>query len=112
MTPLDFFVPAAHAQDAAQQANPMFSSIAMFGGLFLLMYFILIRPQKKRQKEHQALIGNLGKGDEIVLTSGLLGKITKLDDDYVTVDSGSVEQRYQRVAVHAVLPKGTLKGLE
>ena len=111
MTPLDFFVPAAHAQDAAQQANPMFS-IAMFGGLFLLMYFILIRPQKKRQKEHQALIGNLGKGDEIVLTSGLLGKITKLDDDYVTVDSGSVEQRYQRVAVHAVLPKGTLKGLE
>ena len=87
-------------------------SILMFGGLFVLMYFILIRPQKKRQKEHQALINSLNKGDEIVLTSGLLGRITNLDDEYVTVDTGSVEQRYQRFAVHAVLPKGTLKAIE
>ena len=112
MTPLDLFVPAAAAQDAAApQGNP-FISLLMFGGLFVLMYFILIRPQRKRQKEHQELINNLGKGDEVVLTSGLLGRITKLDDDYVTIDTGSVEQRFQRFAVHAVLPTGTIKELE
>lgn len=53
----------------------------------------------------------MGKGDEIVLTSGMLGKITALNDDYVTVDTGSVELKFQRAAVHAVLPKGTIKGI-
>ena len=71
-----------------------------------------MKEEKKRQKEHQALISALSKGDEVVLTSGLLGRITDLDDEYITINSGSVEQRYQRFAVHAVLPKGTLKAIE
>lgn len=84
----------------------------MFGGLFVIMYFMLIRPQQKRQKEHQALISSLNKGDEVVMTSGILGKITGLTDDYIDIDTGSVELTFQRVAIHAVLPKGTIKSIK
>lgn len=108
---LEFFIPAAQAQAAAQPASSPWVSLAMFGGLFVIMYFMLIRPQRKRQKEHQNLVNSLGKGDEIVLTSGMLGKITAINDDYVTVETGSVELKFQRAAVHAVLPKGTIKGI-
>jgi len=108
---LDFLIPAAHAQTAAQPTTSPWVSLVMFGGLFVIMYFMLIRPQRKRQKEHQDLVNSLGKGDEVVLTSGMLGKITSLNDDYVTVDTGSVELKFQRAAVHAVLPKGTMKGI-
>lgn len=108
---LEFLIPAAQAQEAVPaQSNPIFSLI-MFGGLFIIMYFMLIRPQKKRQKEHQNLMGALNKGDEVVLTSGLLGRITSLTDDYLTIDTGTVELKFQRVAVHAVLPKGTIKSI-
>lgn len=108
----DFFIASAHAQAASQppQASP-WVSLAMFGGLFVIMYFMLIRPQRKRQKEHQELVNSLSKGDEIVLTSGMLGKITAMTDDYVTVQTGTVELKFQRAAVHAVLPKGTIKGI-
>lgn len=107
---LDFFISSAEAQAASEQAGGMdYFGIIMFGGLFVIMYFMLIRPQRKRQKEHEALIGGLGKGDEVVMTSGILGKITGLTDGYVNVDTGSVELTFQRSAVHAVLPKGTIK---
>jgi len=108
---LDFLIPAAHAQAAAQPTTSPWVSLVMFGGLFVIMYFMLIRPQRKRQKEHQDLVSSLGKGDEVVLTSGMLGKITALNDDYITVETGSVELKFQRAAVHAVLPKGTMKGI-
>jgi len=108
---LDFIIPAAQAQSApASQGSPMVS-LLMFGGLFVIMYFMLIRPQRKRQKEHQELINNLNKNDEVVLTSGMLGKITALNESYVTVDTGTVELKFQRSSVHAVLPKGTIKGI-
>ncbi len=108
---LDLIVPAAQAQSSPpSQGNPMIS-LLMFGGLFIIMYFMLIRPQRKRQKEHQELINSLNKGDEVVLTSGMIGKITALNDNYITLDTGSVELKFQRVAVHAVLPKGTMKGI-
>lgn len=108
---LEFLIPAAQAQEAAPaQGSPMVSLI-MFAGLFLIMYFMLIRPQKKRQKEHVELMSALNKGDEVVLTSGLVGKITGLSDDYLTVDTGTVELKFQRIAVHAVLPKGTIKSI-
>ncbi|MBC6428360.1 MAG: preprotein translocase subunit YajC [Cellvibrionales bacterium] len=103
------------AQDAGGSAAAtdasMWPSLLMFAGLFLIMYFMLIRPQRKRQKEHQELVNGLNKGDEIVLSSGLLGRISALSDDYLTLDTGSVTLQFQRVAVHAVLPKGTLKGI-
>ncbi len=96
---------------AAQEANPLVT-LVMFGGLFAFMYFLIIRPQRKRQKEHQGLVGNLNKGDEIVLSSGLLGKINKLEGDYMTVQvADNVELKFQKISVHAVLPKGTIKSI-
>ncbi|WP_027331000.1 preprotein translocase subunit YajC [Marinimicrobium agarilyticum] len=109
---MEFFIPAAMAQDAAQpQGNPMIT-LLMFGGLFVFMYLFIIRPQRKRQKEHQNLVSSLSKGDEVVMTSGLLGKIVKVDDNYIVLDVGeNMEQKFQKVAVHAVLPKGTIKSI-
>ena len=81
-------------------------------GLFVLFYFIAIRPQRKRQKEHTEMVAALNKGDEVVTTSGILGKITSLDDNYIVLNvSDKVDMKFQRVHVHAVLPKGTLKSI-
>lgn len=109
---LDFFITAAEAQEASPQNGMDYFGLIMFGGLFVIMYFMLIRPQRKRQKEHEALIGGLNKGDEVVMTSGILGKITGITDGYVNVDTGSVEMTFQKAAVHAVLPKGTIKSVK
>lgn len=110
---LDFFISPAFAQEAtaaAAKPNPITFPLIMVG-MFAIMYFMMIRPQRKRQKEHRDLIAALSKGDEIVTTSGLLGKITGLTDDYVSVDTGSVELKFQRSSVHAILPKGTMKSI-
>jgi preprotein translocase subunit YajC len=110
---MEFFIPAAMAQAeaTAPQGNPMIT-LVMFGGLFVFMYFFMIRPQRKRQKEHQELVGALGKGDEVVMNSGMLGKVIKVDDDYLVIETGTnVELKFQKVAVHAVLPKGTIKSI-
>jgi preprotein translocase subunit YajC len=108
---LELLIPLAHAQEGVpNEPNPLFT-LLMFGGLFVLMYFMLIRPQKKRQKEHQDLVSALAKGDEVVMTSGMLGRIASLNDDYLTLDAGGVELKFQRIAVHAVLPKGTIKSV-
>ncbi|MDA7825727.1 preprotein translocase subunit YajC [Porticoccaceae bacterium] len=106
------FASNAYADAAAQaEPSPMFTFI-MFGGLFIFMYFIMIRPQQKRQKEHNNLIDSLSKGDEVVLSSGLLGKITKLESEYMIIEAGSGQElKFQKVAVHAVLPKGTIKAI-
>ena len=74
------------------------------------MYFMIFRPQQKRAKEHAALIGGLKKGDEIVTSGGILGKITDIDDNFIRLKiSDNGEMRIQRHAVHAVMPKGTYK---
>jgi preprotein translocase subunit YajC len=76
------------------------------------MYLLIIRPQRKRQKEHQALVSALAKGDEVVTTSGILGKVTRIDGDYLVLEvSDKIELKFQRAAVHAVLPKGTIKAI-
>ena len=107
-----FFISNAYAQSAAAgEPNPMIT-LLMFGGLFVFMYFLIIRPQRKRQKEHTTLVGGLGKGDGVVMTSGMLGKITKLDGDYAVLEvSNNLELKFQKSAVHAVLPKGTIKAI-
>lgn len=106
------FASNAYADAAAQaEPSPLFTFI-MFGGLFIFMYFIMIRPQQKRQKEHNNLIGSLAKGDEVVLTSGMLGKIIKLESEYMILDAGNGQElKFQKVSVHAVLPKGTIKAI-
>lgn len=112
---MSFFFESAVAQTeaaASQGGAPMYMNIIMFGGLFLFMYFIIIRPQRKRQKDHNNLVGSLKKGDEVLLTSGMLGKLVKVDENYVVLDTGAnIELKFQKVAVQAVLPKGTIKSI-
>lgn len=108
---MSWFIPEAHAQAAGGSSvqGDMFPLI-MIVGMFVMLYFLTIRPQRKRQKEHAELITNLASGDEVVTTSGIMGKVSKLDDDYVVLKvADNVELKFQKVAVHAVLPKGTLK---
>jgi preprotein translocase subunit YajC len=78
--------------------------------MFVVLYFVMIRPQMKRQKEHKAMIEALAKGDEVVIGGGLLGKVTRLTDQVLHIEvSDGVEIQVQRVAISQVLPKGTLK---
>lgn len=78
--------------------------------MFVVLYFVMIRPQMKRQKEHKAMIDALAKGDEVVTAGGLLGKVSKLGEGYLHVEVASgVELQVQRTAVVQVLPKGTFK---
>jgi preprotein translocase subunit YajC len=106
------FIASAHAQSAGAGAagGAEIFNIIFLVGLFVLFYFIAIRPQRKRQKEHAAMVGALAKGDEVVTSSGILGKISSLDDNYMVLTvANNVDLKFQRVHVHAVLPKGTLK---
>ena len=78
--------------------------------MFVVLYFVMIRPQMKRQKEHKAMVEALAKGDEVVTAGGFLGKICKIGEAYVGVELASgVEVQMQRSAVTQVLPKGTVK---
>lgn len=111
---MSFFISDAIAQTstaAAPQQSGM-SMIIMMVGMFVFMYFLIIRPQRKRQKEQEALMSSLNKGDEVVLTCGMLGKIVRIDGDYLVLNTGeNIELKFQRQAVHAVLPKGTIKAI-
>ena len=78
--------------------------------MFVVLYFVLIRPQMKRQKEHKAMIEALAKGDEIVTAGGFLGKVSKIGETYIGVElADGMEVQMQRTAVVQVLPKGTIK---
>ena len=78
--------------------------------MFVVLYFIMIRPQMKRQKEHKAMVEALGKGDEVVTAGGVLGRVSKLGETYVHVEvANGVELQVQRSSIVQVLPKGTLK---
>ena len=78
--------------------------------MFVVLYFVMIRPQMKRQKEHRAMVEALAKGDEVATAGGLIGKVTKLGDHYISVElAPGVEVQVQRSAVTQVLPKGSLK---
>lgn len=109
-----FFISDAMADAAVQAGQP--SLLATFLPLFLIfavMYFLLIRPQIKRQKEHRKLVETLSKGDEVVTSGGLLGRIVKLHDSFVTVElADGLEVQVQRHAIGTVMPKGTIKDLK
>jgi preprotein translocase subunit YajC len=104
---MDFLISSAYAQDAAPQGGLIgFLPLIL---IFVVFYFMLIRPQMKRAKEHRRLISELAKGDEVVTNGGLLGKITKLSDSFVTVQlAENVSIKLQRHAVANVMPKGTI----
>ncbi len=103
-----YAAPAGGAGGDAGLINLLF-----LGGFVLIFYFLLIRPQNKRRKEHQNLVTNLAKGDEIVTAGGIVGMINKVEEDFIKVQvSENVEMRIQKTAIGATLPKGTIKNLE
>ena len=107
------FISTAYAQAAPAPAaggtESTLITLAPLVLMFVVLYFIMIRPQMKRQKEHKALIEALAKGDEVVTAGGLLGKVTKLGESYVSIEAGNSELMVQRTAIVQVLPKGTIK---
>ena len=109
------FISSAFAQTApaAAAGGDMQSTLMSMLPLllmFVVLYFVMIRPQMKKQKEHRAMIDALAKGDEVVTAGGFLGKVSKLGEAYVSVELATgVEVQMQRSAVVQVLPKGTLK---
>ncbi|MBI3574353.1 MAG: preprotein translocase subunit YajC [Gammaproteobacteria bacterium] len=109
---MNLFVSDAWAQaaDPTAQQDRGFVSILMLVVMFVAFYFLLIRPQAKRAKEHKAMISALAKGDEVVTTGGVLGRVTELNENYATLEiADGVQVKVQRHAVQTVLPKGTLK---
>ena len=111
---MSFFISSAFADAAAPAAAPMgggFEWIFLVG--FLVIFYLMIwRPQAKRAKEHKNLLGGLQKGDEVVTSGGIIGKVTKVTDDFVVVEiSDNVELKFQKQAIAATLPKGTLKSI-
>jgi preprotein translocase subunit YajC len=109
------FISSAFAQTApaAAAGGDMQSTLMSMLPLllmFVVLYFVMIRPQMKKQKEHRAMIDALAKGDEVVTAGGFLGKVSKLGDAYVGIElANGVEVQMQRSAVVQVLPKGTMK---
>ena len=105
---MDFFIASAYAQDAAPQGGLL--SFLPLIVIFVVFYFLLIRPQMKRAKEHKALVANLANGDEVVTNGGLLGRVTHVGDSFVTVElAENVSIKLQKHAVASVMPKGTIK---
>ena len=100
------YAQAAGAADTQSQLVGMLPLVLMF----VVLYFVMIRPQMKKAKEHKAMVEALAKGDEVIMGGGMLGKIAKLGETYLSVEVASgVEVQIQRAAVIQVLPKGTIK---
>lgn len=110
---MSFFISDAMAAAApAAQTQADGFSFFMIAAIIFLGYFMLIRPQNKRAKEHRDLLGRLKKGDEIITSGGILAKIVSLNEQYIKISlADGVEVMIQKAAVSAVLPKGTLKSL-
>ena len=103
----------AWAQGTGGAAGGGFESMLLIVLMFVVLYFLMIRPQMKRAKEHKAMIEALQKGDEVVTAGGVLGRISKLNENYVTLEvAANVEVQVQRPSVQLVLPKGTLKNIQ
>lgn len=102
----------AWAQGAGGAAGGGFESLILIVLMFGVLYFLMIRPQMKRAKEHKTMIEALQKGDEVITTGGVLGRVTKISENYVTLEvANNVEIQIQRPAVQLVLPKGTIKNI-
>ncbi|EKD75795.1 MAG: hypothetical protein ACD_44C00029G0018 [uncultured bacterium] len=108
------FISVAHAAGAPASGQAMsgsgMSSMIMLVAFFAIFYFLLWRPQARRAKEHRTLLSSLVLGDEVVTSSGLIGRITKLNENFISLSVGNgVELMFQRSAIASSLPKGTIK---
>ena len=107
------FISSAFAQAApAGGSGPGYEQFIIIIGMFALLYFLMIRPQMKRAKEHRQMTEALQKGDEVVTTGGMLGKITQIGEAYISIQiAPDTEVQVQRTAVQTLLPKGTIKSI-
>jgi preprotein translocase subunit YajC len=106
---MDFFIASAYAQEAPAAGGGLLSFLPLIV-IFVVFYFLLIRPQTKRAKEHRQLVEKLAVGDEVVTNGGILGKVTHVGDSFVTVElADNVKIKLQKHAVASVVPKGTIK---
>jgi preprotein translocase subunit YajC len=103
----------AFAQGApAGASGPGYEQFLIIIGMFALLYFLMIRPQMKRSKEHKQMTEALQKGDEVIAAGGVLGKITKIGETYVSIEiAPNTEVQIQRSAIQTLLPKGTIKSI-
>jgi len=105
------FISEAWAQSGQPQGGGI-ESMLLIVLMFGVLYFLMIRPQMKRAKEHKAMIEALQKGDEVISAGGILGRVSKINESYVTLEvAQGVEMQLQRSAVQVVLPKGTIKNI-
>ncbi len=106
------FISSAYAQAAGGDTQSTLISMLPLLLMFVVLYFVMIRPQMKRQKEHKAMVEALAKGDEVVTAGGFLGKVSKVGEVYIGLEmADGVEVQMQRTAVVQVLPKGSIKAL-
>ncbi|MDR0779960.1 MAG: preprotein translocase subunit YajC [Pseudomonadales bacterium] len=111
---MNFFINSAYAQAAegAAQTPSGIYNLLFLGGFVVIFYFLIWRPQSKRAKEVRSLLDNLKVGDEVMSTGGLLGRLNRIDDHYVSLQvADNVELKLQKTSITAVLPKGTLKAI-
>jgi len=107
---MDFLISPAYAQAAAPAAGNPYQPLIMLAVFFAVFWFFLIRPQMKRAKEHRAMLAQIAKGDEVVTSGGLLGRVDAISDAFVSVEiADNVRVKVQKASITAVLPKGTLK---
>lgn len=105
---MDFLISPAWAQQEA--GGPGFEILFMLGAFFLIMYFLIIRPQNKRNKEHKQMLSELSEGDEVVTSGGMLGRVTEIGDNSIALEvQRDVVVQVQKQAITTVMPKGTLK---
>jgi len=108
---IDFLIQDARAQEAPAQGGGG-SFLIMMIIFFVIFYFLVIRPQMKQQKEHRKMVEALSKGDEVVTSGGMLGRINQVGDNFILLEvADGTEVKVQKNAVSAVMPKGTVKSL-
>jgi len=109
---MEWLIPSAYAQAAGGAQPNAFVQLLPLVLIFVVFYFLLIRPQAKRAKEHRALVAGLAAGDEVVTSGGILGRIVEAGDQFVTVEvAEGVRLKVQRHTIGSVVPKGTFKSV-
>ena len=107
---MGFFISDAYAQAGGSAGDSPYGNIMFLVLLFAVFYFLLIRPQQKRAKEHKKMVAAVAKGDEVVTNGGLLGKVIEVGDSFLTVKiAEGVDVKLQRSSLSATVPKGTIK---
>jgi preprotein translocase subunit YajC len=110
----NIFISNAFAEGAAAQSDAGLASLIPMVILFVVFYFVLIRPQSKRAKTHKKMVDALAKGDEVVTNGGILGRIIKVVDNFIIIEickEKEIEIKIQRHAIASILPKGTIKSI-